>query len=259
MPQRLGRGPAQQAPGISEVSIAHLYRGEIYRSTNWRTRLDTTTNWAITTAAAVISFSFSNADSPHPTLLAGAGLVFTFLVVEARRYRYYDLWAQRVRLLEAGFWGPLLRREPVTADFFAAFAGEMVGPRLRIGMFESLAFRMKRTYWPIIGLLLASWLIKVDVHPVPAATLREFVRRAHLGPIPGTITMALWALAAAAYVFILVAGYRFPLPPTELRAPGRRRRAPLAAAFRTVGPEGRLRVHPRPPRRGAAAGDAARA
>jgi uncharacterized membrane protein len=137
----------------------------------------------------------------------------------------------------------------VTADFYAAFAGEMVGPRLRIGMFESLAFRMKRTYWPIIGLLLASWLIKVDLHPVPAASVAEFVRRSRLGPFPGVLTIALWGLAVVCYVVILVAAYRFPLPPTELRSPGRHARLPLAAAFRTVGPEGRLRVHARPPRR----------
>jgi hypothetical protein len=30
-------------------AIAHLYRGEIYRSTIWRTRLDNTTNWSIVT------------------------------------------------------------------------------------------------------------------------------------------------------------------------------------------------------------------
>ena len=28
-------------------AIAHLYRGEVYRSTIWRTRLDNTTNWSI--------------------------------------------------------------------------------------------------------------------------------------------------------------------------------------------------------------------
>ena len=27
--------------------IAHLYRGEVYRSTIWRTRLDHTTNWSM--------------------------------------------------------------------------------------------------------------------------------------------------------------------------------------------------------------------
>lgn len=257
MAQRLGRGPAQQAPGISEVSMAHLHRAEVQRSTEWRTRLDNTTNWAITTAAAVVSFSFSSAESPHPTLLAGAGLVFTFLVVEARRYRYYDLWAQRVRLLETGFWGPLLRREPVTSDFYAAFAGEMVGPRLRIGMFESLAFRMKRTYWPIIGVLLAAWVVKVDIHPVPAASVAEFVFRARLGPLPGPLMIACWFAAVVLYVAILVAAYRFPLPPTELRAPGKRRRQPLAAAFRTVGPEGRVRVRRRPTLRPVTPEDAA--
>ncbi len=28
-------------------ALAHLYRGELYRSTVWRTRLDATTNWAV--------------------------------------------------------------------------------------------------------------------------------------------------------------------------------------------------------------------
>jgi uncharacterized membrane protein len=30
-------------------ALAHLYRGEIYRSTIWRTRLDNTTIWAVVT------------------------------------------------------------------------------------------------------------------------------------------------------------------------------------------------------------------
>ena len=30
-------------------AMAHLYRGEVYRSTIWRTRLDNTTNWSIVT------------------------------------------------------------------------------------------------------------------------------------------------------------------------------------------------------------------
>ena len=54
-------------------AIAHLYRGEVYRSTIWRTRLDTSTNWSVTllfsnsawmaltvsapTGAAVVSFT----------------------------------------------------------------------------------------------------------------------------------------------------------------------------------------------------------
>ena len=29
------------------TALSHLYRGEVYRSTVWRTRLDATTNWAV--------------------------------------------------------------------------------------------------------------------------------------------------------------------------------------------------------------------
>ena len=34
------------------TALSHLYRGEVYRSTVWRTRLDATTNWAVVTTVA---------------------------------------------------------------------------------------------------------------------------------------------------------------------------------------------------------------
>ena len=38
---------AQHEFTVAEIgALAHLYRGEVYRSTVWRTRLDSTTNWA---------------------------------------------------------------------------------------------------------------------------------------------------------------------------------------------------------------------
>ena len=37
--------------------MIHFYRGEIQRSTVWRQRLDATTNWAVLTTAAMLSFS----------------------------------------------------------------------------------------------------------------------------------------------------------------------------------------------------------
>ena len=41
-------------------AIAHLYRGEVYRSTLWRTRLDTTTNWSVVTLGVALSIAFSS-------------------------------------------------------------------------------------------------------------------------------------------------------------------------------------------------------
>ena len=48
-------------------ALAHLYRGEVYRSTVWRTRLDSSTNWAVVTTGIALSATYSNAEaSPLP-------------------------------------------------------------------------------------------------------------------------------------------------------------------------------------------------
>ena len=74
-------GTPATAPVFSAADIgalAHLYRGEVYRSTVWRTRLDTTTNWAVVTTGIALSLTFSSAaSSPLPLALVGLlGRVF---------------------------------------------------------------------------------------------------------------------------------------------------------------------------------------
>ena len=81
-------------------ALAHLYRGEVYRSTIWRTRLDNTTNWAVVTLGIALSVTFSSPQaSPLPLLLAGV-LCIIFLIFEARRYRYFNVWRARARWME---------------------------------------------------------------------------------------------------------------------------------------------------------------
>lgn len=242
MAERLGR--SERSKGISEVTLAHIYRAEVSRSTEWRTRLDTTTNWAITTAAAMVSFAFSSPHSPAATLLVGIGLVFTFLVVEARRYRYYDLWAKRVRLMEAGYLVPLMRQEPITIDFYSAMASEYARPKLRISALDSLVFRLRRTYAPILLLLLAAWVVKLDIHPVPAANLGELIARGRIGFVPGVVLWFGWGVTVAVFVWLLVLGTRAPLPATELRAPTRGWSKSLSEPLRRVGAPGRYKGIP---------------
>jgi uncharacterized membrane protein len=80
--------------------IAHLYRGEVYRSTIWRTRLDNTTNWSIVTMGIALSTAFSSPEaSPLPLVLVGL-LLAVFLGMEARSYRYFNVWRPRARWLE---------------------------------------------------------------------------------------------------------------------------------------------------------------
>src|SRR5437764_1830458 len=88
--------------------LAHLYRGEVYRSTVWRTRLDATTNWAVVATGLALSLTFSSPTaSPLPLVLVGL-LVAVFLCIEARRYRFFDFWRVRAHILETQFFGPIL-------------------------------------------------------------------------------------------------------------------------------------------------------
>ena len=79
------------------TALSHLYRGEVYRSTVWRTRLDATTNWAVLTTGIALSLTFSSESaSPLPLVVVGL-LVATFLGIEARRYRFFDFWRMRAQ------------------------------------------------------------------------------------------------------------------------------------------------------------------
>src|SRR5688500_19709869 len=85
------------------AAMIHFYRGEVQRSNTWRNRLDTTTNWAVITAGATLSFVFSSTLNPHFVIPINSILVAIFLLMEARRYRYYEIWSSSVRILETGY------------------------------------------------------------------------------------------------------------------------------------------------------------
>src|SRR5881628_1276105 len=142
---------------LNDAALAQLYRGEVGRSDRWRSRLDTTTNWALTTTAAVISFGFGSASTSHVPLLVGLWMVLTFLFIEARRYRYYDLWNRRLRLLEDGYWAPLLRGEPVDPDAMRELALELERPTLQLSLFAALQTRLQRAYGSLVVVLFCTW------------------------------------------------------------------------------------------------------
>lgn len=235
-----------QSARISPTVMAHIFRGELSRSDTWRTRLDTTTNWALTTAAAVISFSFANPATPHVTLLVGLWMVVSFLMIEARRYRYYDLWNRRVRLLEDGYWAPLLRTEPVDPDAMRELAQEMDRPQIRLSLISAVGTRMNRTYSPILLVLLMAWFMKVHSHPTPAHTWRQFIENAHVGPVHGWFVSIGMGLVTLAFLVLIVSAF-FARPPLgELRVRPRSHRAAMWEMFlRPYGtPQPRRRTRP---------------
>lgn len=123
--------PEVQVFGPAEIgALAHLYRGEVYRSTVWRTRLDHTTNWAVVTLGIALSIAFSSKDaSPLPLVLVGI-LIFAFLGFEARRYRYFNVWRARARWIETHFYAPMLRGEDDSRQLAAGARGRLLRARV---------------------------------------------------------------------------------------------------------------------------------
>ena len=135
-------------------ALAHLYRGEVYRSTIWRTRLDNTTNWAVVTLGIALSITFSSREaSPLPLLLAGV-LCVVFLIFEARRYRYFNVWRARARWMEKNFYAPMLRGEDVKpdADWRRILALDYCEPRHHITLARAMGRRLRRNYIWILGI-----------------------------------------------------------------------------------------------------------
>lgn len=81
-------------------AVIHYYRGEMGRMTSWRDRIDRTSNWAITVVAALLSISLSTPSSHHGVIVFGMLIVSLLLLIEARRYRFFDVYRSRVRQLE---------------------------------------------------------------------------------------------------------------------------------------------------------------
>ena len=194
-------------------ALAHLYRGEVYRSTVWRTRLDSSTNWAVVTTGIALSATYASAEaSPLPMVLVGL-LVSVFLVFEARRYRYFNVWRARARLLETDFYAPMLRGEDVTpsAAWTELLANDYRHPSYHISFARAIGRRLRRTYGWIFAIQAIAYYGKLAIHPGPMTTLGEVWERASIGPIPGTLVVLAGVIFHASWVVFAYATYRVEL------------------------------------------------
>ena len=202
--------PTSQRAEFSAAEIgalAHLYRGEVYRSTVWRTRLDSSTNWAVVTTGIALSATFSNSEaSPLPMVLVGL-LVSVFLLFEARRYRYFNVWRARARLLETDFYAPMIAGNGVRLDtgWTDLLAQDYVVPRYHISFARAIGRRLRRTYAWIFVIQAIAYYGKLAIHPEPLTTLAELWERAAIGPIPGGLVIAAGVLFHGGWaVFALI-------------------------------------------------------
>ena len=191
-------------------AIAHLYRGEVYRSTVWRTRLDNTTNWAVAGLGVAMSISFSHKEASALPILLMGGLMVVFLFFETRRYRYFNVWRARCRWLETNWYSPMLLGKgcPCGTGWEKVLSQDYREPQYHISLSRAIGRRLRRTYFCVLTIQALAYLGKIIIHPTPVTSLGEFVQRAAIGPIPGEAILAAGVLFNGAwFIFALVTSY----------------------------------------------------
>ncbi len=177
------------------TAISHYYRGEMTRANVWRTRLDVTTNWAIITAAAFLSFGFGSENISHLVIILATIFVLFFLIIEARRYKYFDLWRWRIALLGENFFAPIISpdHEPLQENWRELLSEELQRSQFKMTFIEAFGRRLRRNYIWFFLVLGLCWITKVAIHPTPMEyfSISEFVNRARIFHIvPGWLVLS---------------------------------------------------------------------
>jgi uncharacterized membrane protein len=220
--------PAVTAPVFPSTStefinvMAHYHRAEIARMAGWRDRIDRTTNWAITVVAAMLSVSLSTPTAHYGVLLFAMVLVLLLLVIEARRYRFFDVYRNRVRRMERNYFAQIFAPEEGTTDEWIHTLGDdLRRPLFLTSHSQAISRRMRRNYCWLFLILLVAWLVKTTfirmqenaVEADLVTSMSEWVRNAAIGPLPGWLVIPAVTLF---YAWILFGSLRRPKGEGEL-------------------------------------------
>lgn len=192
--------PPEDAAGFS-AAMVHLYRGEMQRMTVWRSRLDTTSNWAILLTTGMTTFALGSPAIPHYVLLLGLALIGICILIESRRYLHLLHSKWRLFVLEANYFGGLLlpgeaAKDP---DWRRRLAADLAEPRMPCTLLYAVRLRLRRNYILLVYFITGVWMAKLFIHPQSPASLSDFHARLAVG---GLIPSWLVGLTAAAFVLL---------------------------------------------------------
>jgi uncharacterized membrane protein len=183
-------------------AMSHLYRGELGRIMVWRQRLDATTTWAIGTTTTIIGICFAAREAPHVLFIVNMIMCWILLWIEARRYRFYDAFRARVRMLEAHFFVPLLKPEATMLEggWRDLLCEDLLIPSFKMSALEAVGRRLKRNYIWLFSVILVAWITKLFLHPQgQIESVGAFYAELGYGPVPA---WAILILVLAFYSFL---------------------------------------------------------
>ncbi|MCB1123027.1 MAG: DUF2270 domain-containing protein [Verrucomicrobiae bacterium] len=207
--------------------ITHFYRGELGRIMIWRQRLDITTNWAIVATTAMITFALGSENHTHLIFLFANILVYLLLTIEARRYRFYDAFRARVRMLEAHFIMPVLMRKTklLQGDWKTVMSEDLLLPSFKMSRLTSILRRFRRNYIYIFGLIAIAWFVKIWMHKPESHTLLGFAEAMTANqPIDPALFWVMFIGMYAAILFLVIASARIESQKGEFGSKSMRRK-----------------------------------
>jgi len=142
------------------------------------------------------------------------GLIVTvFLLFEARRYRYFNVWRARARLLETDFYAPMIRGEGIRLGlgWTELLAKDYCAPRYHINFARAIGRRLRRTYAWIFVIQAVAYYGKLAIHPTPLGSLADFWERAAIGPIPGDLVVVAGVLFHGGWALFALVTYRIEI------------------------------------------------
>jgi uncharacterized membrane protein len=203
-------------------ALAHFHRAEMGRMSDWRGRIDRTSNWAITVVAGMLSISLSTPSSHHGVLLFAMLLVFLLLWIEARRYRFFDIYRARVRQFERHYFAQIFDPRPgLSVAWPELLAQSLREPSFQLSHWMAMSRRLRRNYIWMFLILLFAWILKITSprlqdEAVPLELAQSFaavIRNADLGPVPGWMVIA---CVVAFFGFLAFATFVVKPEPGEL-------------------------------------------
>lgn len=168
-------------------AMSHLYRGELGRIMVWRQRLDQTTTWALTSTTSIITVAFTFPNIPHIIFFFNLALVWIMLWVEARRYRVYDAFRGRVRMIESHFYVPMVSQSDrlLDGEWRRLVCEDLILPTFKISKLEAVGRRLQRNYVFIFAIIMAAWTLKVLMHATPPVdSIYTFYKALQVGQLP---------------------------------------------------------------------------
>ena len=193
------------------TALCHYYRAEMDRANTWRSRLDVTTNWAIVTTAAFLSVSFGNPKFPHFVIILATIFVLFFLIIESRRYKYFDLWRWRIALLNENFFTQIVSPDsaPLHPNWREMLSTELKYSQFKISFMEAFGRRLRRNYSWIFILLVVCWMAKIVIHPTPITEFSDILERATIfNLIPGIVVLAIGVIFNTTLILIAAITYK---------------------------------------------------